>query len=418
MARPTYGAARSWRPYAWSVRTSAVVGALLAASALVALLLASGRGPASASTRAPEAYWLGASFEGLPLTAMPGRSFIYGDCDPGPDSGCAPPLEVQNWTSCERNPVALDVLPRRVFSVRGGGLAAAYPGPGSIDVGTGRRTVAVFGGADLAGRAVLRLRRRSAVGPPRRLPRPRYPSAVLRELKRVTAARRRFGTANAIARATGLTPASVRMRLRVARLLGARALRGVRAPTRSVEAVERDRQAALAAYEFGERKAARDLGVTRSQLRRMIRRVRGLAAYCPRISARRRSDTTAVKRTLGLAVRAAIQGGSLRRACRFATPRGKRRLIAGFSWFDRRDYDSCEQVLRAQIRDPAGRDILENLRRRTVISVLRVRGDRARATVGYQEGNDVDSAWFSLRKVDGKWRIANSEAIPPPCQCE
>jgi hypothetical protein len=46
-------------------------------------------------------YWLGKSFQGLPLThAEPyvgGRaSFVYGDCEAKSDMGCAPPLEVQN----------------------------------------------------------------------------------------------------------------------------------------------------------------------------------------------------------------------------------------------------------------------------------------------------------------------------------
>jgi len=46
-------------------------------------------------------FWLGKSFEGLPLTHsehyVRGRaSFIYGDCEATSDMGCAPPLEVQN----------------------------------------------------------------------------------------------------------------------------------------------------------------------------------------------------------------------------------------------------------------------------------------------------------------------------------
>ena len=31
-------------------------------------------------------------------------SFIYGDCPRADEGGCAPPLEVQNWPACVRNP--------------------------------------------------------------------------------------------------------------------------------------------------------------------------------------------------------------------------------------------------------------------------------------------------------------------------
>jgi hypothetical protein len=64
-------------------------------------------------------FWLGASFEGLPLTDIlrrcdvpyPGEpiranfvSYLYGDCTADTDIGCNLPLEVQTWPLCERDP--------------------------------------------------------------------------------------------------------------------------------------------------------------------------------------------------------------------------------------------------------------------------------------------------------------------------
>jgi hypothetical protein len=74
--------------------------------------------------------------------------------------------------------------------------------------------------------------------------------------------------------------AHVRLRLRLARMLGHRALRDVSAPRRSWRRVQRDRQIAFTALEFGVRQAARDHRLSRSQVRRAIRRVRGLAGRC------------------------------------------------------------------------------------------------------------------------------------------
>lgn len=71
-----------------------------------------------------EDYWLGPSFGGHALDETSGGSSFYGDCEPPPgEGGCGAPIEVQNATTCTRNPLAIDLLPRRVSRVRGGGLA-------------------------------------------------------------------------------------------------------------------------------------------------------------------------------------------------------------------------------------------------------------------------------------------------------
>jgi hypothetical protein len=44
-----------------------------------------------------DTYFLGESFEGYELEHVDqGRGFLYGTCEPGPDSGCAPPVQVQH----------------------------------------------------------------------------------------------------------------------------------------------------------------------------------------------------------------------------------------------------------------------------------------------------------------------------------
>lgn len=267
-------------PYAVYVhRASRLIAIVVLSLALGATWAVSGRAQQGASSPPPAAYWLGESFRGLPLTATSGSTYLYGDCEPGPDSGCAPPLQVQNYSACHRNPVGLDVGASRVHLLRGGAVAAAYP-TGGVDLGTGRRTVTVFApNGRLALDAARNVRRRSASQPPALYPPPRYPQPVLRELKRILVARERFPTIVAIARATGLPRGAVRTRLRLARLLED-SLAGVKAPTRSWRTIEHDRQISFEAGEFGTARTARGYGITRAQVRAAVRRVRGLAGNC------------------------------------------------------------------------------------------------------------------------------------------
>jgi hypothetical protein len=88
--------------------------------------------------------------------------------------------------------------------IRGGGLGVAYA-PGATDVGTGRQTVSV----------------------------------------RASVAEERFDGVATIAKATELPPDEVRLRLRIAELMGPDALAGVPAPTISIATVERWRQLAF-----------------------------------------------------------------------------------------------------------------------------------------------------------------------------
>jgi len=234
---------------------------------------------AAADERPPENFWVGPSFEGLGFKDD-GGSVFYGDCEPPPgEGGCAPPLEIQNSTTCARNPVALDVSPRRFFRERGGAIGGDYAD--SFDVSVGRQTVTVFSDSRRRARAAVgQLRRRSVGAPPARLAPPAYPYRVRQELKRVLVARKRSPTARGIARRTGVPVGAVRTRLALGRLLGARPLRGVSVPRRSWRAVEHDRQISITAKEESVRAAARQFRLTPAQVRSAVRRVPGLTGSC------------------------------------------------------------------------------------------------------------------------------------------
>jgi hypothetical protein len=257
------------------------------AIALCALVVAPSAGGQAGGERIEPAdlYWLGPYFAGLEWTGLTepslptDRTFSYGDCEPPEgEGGCSLPVQVQNWTSCERNPVGLDSVPYEVYRVRGGGIAAGYEST-SVDVGTGRQTVTVFTNEpELVGAVVREVRPRSHSAPQPLAP-PIYPMPVLRELKRVTVAAKRFDGAGAISRAIGLHPAEVRVRLRIAELLGPDALAGVPPPTMSIATLERFRQLAFRT-QFNPVRAARQRGESVAALRAKLRRVRGLTGLC------------------------------------------------------------------------------------------------------------------------------------------
>jgi hypothetical protein len=254
------------------------------AALLAVLLVSSAAGRGSGESRASrDPFWLGPYFAGMRVTSedsYTGASISYGDCElPEGEGGCSLPANVQTSTTCGRNPIAIDRLPYRIFPLRGGGLAVAYEAT-AVDVGTGNRTVTVYTNElELMSAALREVRRRSEPFP-QPLPPPVYPMSVLRELKRVTAAAKRLGGVRAVARATELSPAEVRVRLRIADLLGPKALAGVPAPTMSTATVERLRQLAFAADELGLGETARKHGLTKPELRAKIRRVRGLVGDC------------------------------------------------------------------------------------------------------------------------------------------
>jgi hypothetical protein len=249
--------------------------------ALCASLLATSPGQVGAARLTPaEIYWLGPYFAGLRLTDTRHQSFEYGECEPPleGEGGCSL-VRVHNATSCSGNPIRINGLVRSVFLVRGGGLAVEYA-PGAVDVGTGRQTVSVRASEpEVLGAALREVRRRSEAGPEPFAP-PVYPLPVLRELKRVTAVEGRFNGVAAIAKATDLRPDEVRLRLRIAELLGPDSLTGVPAPTMSIATVERLRQLAFGVQIHSLAHTAERHGMSVATLRKKIRRVRGLAGGC------------------------------------------------------------------------------------------------------------------------------------------
>lgn len=139
-------------------------------ASLVAVLVLAGAGSAGYGEPAPPAqftledarafddyplYFAGDRVEGLPLVTVLRRSdtadfvsFVYGDCTPDDDMGCAPPLEIQVWPACRRH-LALygssslgPTLERMtVRSVP----AAVLDGGTRLELQTGRSTIVVFG---------------------------------------------------------------------------------------------------------------------------------------------------------------------------------------------------------------------------------------------------------------------------------
>lgn len=247
------------------------------------LIAASAAGPAGAAVSNPtDLYWLGPYFAGMRLTSEPEEHryapFAYGDCElPEGEGGCSVPAQIQNWSSCARNPLRFDVYPYQVFPLRGGGIVSIYES-GRAEVATGDRNVVVFAESELVGAALLRIHLQSQSGPEALAP-PEFPMPVLRELKRVTVpAERGLGVA-AIARRTEVPEDQVRLRLRIAELLGPEALADVPVPTMSTAQVEWLGKLAHRAI-YKPTLTAHKQGLTVAELQEKISHVRGLAGTC------------------------------------------------------------------------------------------------------------------------------------------
>jgi hypothetical protein len=118
----------------------------------------------------------------------------------------------------------------------------------------------------------------------------------------------------------------------------------------------------------------------------------------------------AVERTVRTAVYAVVRHRNYRRACRFATPRGRQRLLDGFNSSSGPDFPDCPTILADEAENYP--QTVRKLRHGLEVDVLRMSATRARVRVA--EGTDPSDGrgHLALVKVEGRWRIDNSDLIP------
>lgn len=190
-------------------------------------------------------YWAGERVAGQPLAAIlrtPGLvTFVYGSCRPQQvgEGGCAPPLEIQVASICDRNALLLDLRPSAVTTARG---VPVMSYDGRVELTTGPSQVVLAGRPDLTRRALAALQ---PVGPgPAQgatLTPPRYPRYYLQQLRRVQAVMDRTGDIRAARRELGISKSAIRFELALARAIGAARLQAAGTVTPTLA----DRKAAM-----------------------------------------------------------------------------------------------------------------------------------------------------------------------------
>jgi hypothetical protein len=212
---------------------SAVTVAALAATAAACSGGGSGAGAVADARAAQRAvayrlHWVGASFEGLRLTAVLRQfgltTFIYGTCKPrGESESCTPPLEVQVASICDRNALVLDVRPRATFHARG--VPVLDYGESRLELASAASQIIVTAAPDRARRAIAALRPIDEEAPSGNLAAPRYPRYYLAELRRVHDAYARTRSMRATRAELHISQSAVRFQLALADELGAARVR-------------------------------------------------------------------------------------------------------------------------------------------------------------------------------------------------
>jgi hypothetical protein len=121
-------------------------------------------------------------------------------------------------------------------------------------------------------------------------------------------------------------------------------------------------------------------------------------------------EQLAIEKTVRAAVYAAVRHDNPRRACRFATARGRQRLIDGVNSSSGPDFANCPEIIADEVESyPV---TVRKLRHDLVVSNIRVNGERATLRVAEGTGPFDGDGRLSLVKLDGRWRIDNSDLIP------
>ena len=118
----------------------------------------------------------------------------------------------------------------------------------------------------------------------------------------------------------------------------------------------------------------------------------------------------AVERTVRAAVYAAVRHHNYRRACRYATPRGRQRLLEGFNSSSGPDFPDCPTIIADEVENYP--ETVRKLRRSLDVEVLRASATRARVRVAEGTGPLDGNGYVTLVQVDGRWRLDNSNLIP------
>jgi hypothetical protein len=140
-------------------------------------------------------FFAGRAFEGMRIGHAEGRTVIYDECELADPGDCPGEIQIQTYSTCDRNPAEIDQPVESVYRLHGA-LVVEYGFEGGVDVLTGGTTVAVY--QSLGRRGLRRLvRALRPIGGPElplaRLAAPRLP----RGARCATRARRAAATLSA-----------------------------------------------------------------------------------------------------------------------------------------------------------------------------------------------------------------------------
>jgi Tol biopolymer transport system component len=169
-------------------------------------------------------YYLGRSFEGLLLTAATGSTgsggfdFTYDDCGLNPGR-CGHFVNVQVFSMCKDHPLVFNPPLQIRSPLKSRRVLSFYDrGNGSLRLWTGRVALSIeVENGPRARRVVAGLRRFGAHGRRRALPRPQFPSSMMRTLRRTEHAYRQLHSLSRVRARLHISKYAIRTYLRLAR---------------------------------------------------------------------------------------------------------------------------------------------------------------------------------------------------------